>query len=107
MKSASRSASKAVRTLSPIRSISKDEESPGTTKAERTFSTGSRRRRTRPRGAAPPHLPDSELTEEEFVKEWGITKDQEVRGKLCIYTEFMKFFLLGLLLSRLLPHRPL
>lgn len=77
MKSASRSASKAVRTLSPIRSISKDEESPGTTKAERTFSTGSRRRRTRPRGAAPPHLPDSELTEEEFVKEWGITKDQE------------------------------
>ncbi|KAL4545836.1 hypothetical protein Ndes2526B_g00477 [Nannochloris sp. 'desiccata'] len=77
MKSASRSASKAVRTLSHIRSISKDEESPGTTKAERTFSTGSRRRRTRPRGAAPPHLPDSELTEEEFVKEWGITKDQE------------------------------
>jgi hypothetical protein len=74
MKSASRSASKAIRTLSPRRSVSKDGASPSASKAERTF-TGSRRRRTRTRGAP---LPDSELAEEEFVKEWGITKDQEV-----------------------------
>jgi hypothetical protein len=80
MKSASRSASKAVRALSPRRAGSKDAESPSTSKAERTFSTGSRRRRTRSRNAAPLNLPDIELTEEEFVKEWGITKDQEVRA---------------------------
>jgi len=105
MKSASRSASKAVRTLSPRRSISKDGEIPGTTKAERTFSTKSRRRRTRSRGAAPPHLPDSELTEEEFLKDWGITKDKEVRIKLYL-TDFMKGFLISSI-SRPLPCRPL
>ena len=80
MKSAARSASKAARTLSPRRRSSKDEEVvEKIPKAARTQSGGKGRRRGRTPRAAPKDLPDLELTEEEFVKEWGITKDQEVR----------------------------
>lgn len=67
------SAKTVARALSPRRRGSKDGESG----AERTVS-GTRRRRTRtPRTAADSDLPDPELSEEAFVKEWGITKDAE------------------------------
>ena len=73
------SATEETKVISPKRSrrSSRDVESPGGSKAERQASQG-RRRRTRTPRVPPPDLPGVELTEEEFLKEWGLTKDQEV-----------------------------
>lgn len=62
------------RTLSPRRRGSKE----GEAAPERTSSAPRRRRTRTPRTAgAPSDLPDPELSEEDFVKEWGLTKDAE------------------------------
>jgi len=77
MKGAGRTATGAVRALSPRRRSREDTASSQADVVERTSSV--RRRRTRtPR--PPKDLPDLELSEDEFLREWGITKDQEVRG---------------------------
>ena len=79
MEGAKRSAGKVVRTLSPRKRTHSAADEAGGSKAERTASGGRRRRTRTPRGA-PADLPELELSEEDFVKEWGITKDQEVRN---------------------------
>lgn len=83
MKGARQAAKGAARALSP-KNKSRNEAF-GTMSAQSdhqsTGSTGRRRRtRTARRSSHAVHdLPELELSEEEFVKEWGITKDQEVR----------------------------
>lgn len=75
MKGTGRTATGAVRALSPRRRSREDTASSQTDFIERTSSV--RRRRTRtPR--PPKDIPDLELTEEELLREWGLTKDQEV-----------------------------
>lgn len=86
MKGARQAAKGAARALSPRRK-SRDETFESTFGSQPDHLTAvspGRRRRTRTARKASQaghDLPDLELTEEEFLKEWGITKDQEVRRR--------------------------
>ena len=68
---------KAAQGTLPSKRHSKDGEVSDGPRSSRTTS-GTRRRRTRT-AAHRGDLPDIDLSEEDFLKEWGITKDQEVR----------------------------
>lgn len=80
MKDAGQATIDALKTLSPKRlRNSRDHESPSGSKSERASR---RSRRPRSRTQPPAELPPLELSEEDFLKEWGITKDQEVHLRL-------------------------
>lgn len=77
-----RKTKEAFRALSPKRTwqASGELEAGGSSPEARQSST--RGRFTRRRGARQPSLPELERSDEEFQRDWGITKAEEVREKL-------------------------